>query len=57
MMVVSISKGLNCAQETLTSQAFGANNLRLCGIYLNRGTVILTLFFIILALMPSLFAE
>ena len=57
MMVISLLIGLNAAQETLTSQAFGANNLRLCGIYLNRGTLILTVFFALLALVPSLFVE
>jgi len=31
IMVFSIMLGLNSAQETLTSQAFGAKNLRLCG--------------------------
>ena len=38
MLVVNLLIGLNAAQETLTSQAFGANNLRLCGVYLNRGS-------------------
>ena len=57
LLVSSLVVGLNSAQETLTSQAFGANNLRLCGIYLNRGTFLLTAFFILLALIPSLFAE
>ena len=38
--------GANCAQETLTSQAFGAGEIRRCGILLNRGRVILTVIFI-----------
>ena len=40
IMVFSLIIGINSAQETLTSQAFGSDNLRLCGIYLNRGIVI-----------------
>ena len=50
-------RGLNAAQETLTSQAYGSGNLRLCGLYLNRGRFILTTFFIIFAILPSMFAE
>lgn len=38
---VSAMCGMNCAQETLTSQAYGANELVRCGILLNRGRVIL----------------
>ena len=49
--------GLNAGQDTLTSQAFGNGNLKLCGVYLNRGAFILTLVFIPLALIPSLRAE
>jgi len=37
----SILAAVNCAQETLTSQAFGAGQLRLCGVYLNRGRIVL----------------
>ena len=40
LMVLSLLIGINAAQETLTSQAFGAGNLRLCGIFLNRGIFI-----------------
>ena len=57
MTLFSLYVGLNAAQETLTSQAFGAGNKRLCGIYLNRGICILTILFIILATMPFFFAE
>ena len=57
LLISSLVCGLNSAQETLTSQAFGSQNYRLCGIYLNRGTVLLTAFYILLALVPSLFAE
>ena len=57
VLIFSIMIGINSAQETLTSQAFGAENLRLCGIYLNRGSCILTACFIALAMIPSLLAE
>ena len=57
IMVLSLMLGLNSAQETLTSQAFGAGNLRLCGVYLNRGHFILIAFFIPLAIIPACFAE
>lgn len=57
IMMLAIMIGLNMAQETLTSQAYGANDLRLCGLYLNRGSVILLAFFIPLATLPSIFAE
>ena len=57
MMVLSIMIGLNGAQETLTSQAFGAQNYHLCGLYLNRGRLILTVFFIPCALVTMIFGE
>ena len=38
--------GMNSALETLASQAFGANELRLCGEYLNRGRMINTVIFV-----------
>ena len=57
IMVQSILIGLNGAQETLTSQAFGAGNLQLCGVYLNRGQFILVTFFIPIALLPVVFGE
>lgn len=37
----SLLVGCNCAQETLTSQAFGAGELYRCGVLLNRGRMIL----------------
>ena len=57
IMVQTFLIGLNSAQETLTSQAFGANSIRLCGVYLNRGRFILTVFFIGLAIWPLIFGE
>ena len=41
--------GTNCAQETLASQAYGAGELRLCGILLNRGRLILVALFVPIA--------
>jgi multidrug resistance protein, MATE family len=38
--------GLNSAISTLVSQAYGAGNLRKCGIYLNKGRIAVMLFFI-----------
>ena len=38
--------GLNTAQETLTSQAYGSKNYVLCGTYLNRGATMLVAFFV-----------
>ena len=40
VMILSLLIGLNAAQDTLTSQAFGAKNFKLCGTYLNRGSFI-----------------
>lgn len=33
--------GLNSGMETLASQAFGANNLQLCGQYFLRGRILI----------------
>jgi len=38
---ISLFLGLNGALETLVAQAYGSNNLQLCGIYLNRGRFVL----------------
>ena len=57
ILVLSIMIGLNGGVETLTSQAYGAENYRLCGKYLNRGRLILTTFFIPFALITMIFGE
>ena len=58
MLVLSFLTGLNGAQETLTSQAYGSgNHLKLCGVYLNRGRMINITFYIPLALILCFFAE
>jgi len=38
--------GLNSALDTLVSQSAGSGNLELCGVYLNRGRFVMTIFFI-----------
>ena len=38
--------GMNCALDTLISQAAGQGNIELCGVYLNRGRFICTLLFV-----------
>lgn len=38
--------GMNSALDTLVSQSAGAGKLELCGVYLNRGRFIMTLFFL-----------
>jgi len=38
---ISLFLGLNGALETLVAQAYGSGNLKLCGVYLNRGRFIL----------------
>jgi MATE family multidrug resistance protein len=38
--------GLNSAIATLVAQAYGAGNLRKCGIYLNKGRIAVVIFFI-----------
>lgn len=55
--IVTLYMGLNAAQETLTSQAFGSNNFHRCGQLLNRGLLINTIVFIPLALGPTLYGE
>ena len=57
MMVQSISCGVNYAQDSLTSQAFGADRLHMCGVYLNRGRIVQTITFCTFAIWPLIFGE
>ena len=50
---LSVIFGMNGALETLVSQAYGRGNLQLCGVYLRRGRLIMTLFFIPIAVILS----
>ena len=43
---MGIFYGLNSALETLVSQAYGAKNLELCGLYLQRGRYLLSLAYV-----------
>ena len=45
--------GLNGALETLVSQSYGSGNLKLCGVYLNRGRFVLLCSFIPVAVILS----
>jgi MATE family multidrug resistance protein len=45
--------GINCAQETLVSQAYGNGQLKLSGIYYNRGFFIMSLVYVPLAVLLS----
>ena len=54
---IALVTGINSAQETLTSQAYGAQNLYLCGVYLNRGFFILLAFYIPISIIPYFYAE
>ena len=46
LLCLSIIYGLNQTVETLVSQAWGAGERELCGVYLNRGRFIMSLSFI-----------
>ena len=47
LMGMSLVKGINMALETLVSQAAGAGNLELCGVYLNRGRFVMSMIFVV----------
>ena len=42
----AVMVGLNGAVETLVSQSYGADNLRQCGVYLNRGRLVIMIAFV-----------
>jgi MATE family multidrug resistance protein len=48
-LVISVLISLNSALETLVSQASGGGNASLCGLYLNRGKVVMTAAYVLLA--------
>ena len=45
-MGISIVTGLSNALDTFISQAYGAKNFELCGIYLNRARFVMVIAFI-----------
>ena len=57
IIVLTMFVGINSAQETLTSQASGDGNTRLCGHYLNRGFAINLVFYIALVVCFSFFTD
>ena len=46
LVIFAFGFGLNGGVDTLVSQAFGAGELRLCGIILTRGCFVNTLFYL-----------
>ena len=50
MLGLSIVFGFNGAMETLVSQAYGSDNMKLCGVYLNRSRFVLLVSFIPISL-------
>ena len=46
LLGLTVIKGINMALETLVSQAAGAGNLELCGVYLNRGRFVMSIIFL-----------
>ena len=57
VLMLSFFIGLNVGQESLTSQAYGAGDYRLTGLYLNRGALILLAGAIPLTIVPLMYAE
>ena len=57
IVLISVLSGLNGAQATLASQAFGSNKLKLCGVYLNRGRFIQLAFSVPLCSLTFIYAE
>ena len=46
VLCFAVTQGINGALETLVSQSFGASKYQECGIFLNRGKVVVTLIMI-----------
>ncbi len=42
IICLSVMFGLSSTLNTLVSQSFGLGNLRLCGIYMNRSRILMT---------------
>jgi MATE family multidrug resistance protein len=47
----AVSQGLNGTLETFVSQSYGSGDFRMCGVYLNRARLIVTV-----VLLPVIFA-
>lgn len=48
---LSLLFGINMTLNTVVAQAFGFGDLRMCGVYMNRARIIVTIVFIILVLL------
>ena len=57
IFLITMFMGLNSAQDSLTSQAYGSGNIKLCSSYLNRGLFINLVFYIPLAIVPFFYGE
>ena len=53
LLGLSIIFGFNSSLDTLISQAAGCGEIKLCGLYLNRGRFVMTILFIPIALLLS----
>jgi len=51
MIGLSVAIGMNSGIETLCSRAYGAKDLKLCGVYLNRGRFALVVCFLPITLL------
>ena len=49
LLFLSALWGFNGALNNLVSQAFGAGNLKLCGVYLNRGRIAISIVYVPIA--------
>ena len=47
----AVMVGLNGAVETLVAQSYGGDNLRQCGVYLNRGRLVVMIAFVPICLL------
>ena len=50
LCALSFILGFNSALDTLISQAAGAGNIELCGLYLNKGRAVMTFLFVPIAI-------
>ena len=57
LLCLSFLVGLNGAQETLSSQAYGRQEIELCGVYLNRGRLINLVFATPIMLLTYFYGE
>ena len=51
VLCFAVTQGLNSALESLVSQAYGFGKYKMCGVYLNRGRMIVTFVLIPIAIL------